>query len=65
MPLSMLVFGPVADRLSVQAVMILTGIILTVAVLGILAIQLARRSLHTTASLPARPGALGSGSWSA
>ncbi|NYJ03549.1 DHA3 family macrolide efflux protein-like MFS transporter [Nocardioides thalensis] len=37
MPLSMVVFGPLADRIAVESVMVLAGVLLLVAVLGMLA----------------------------
>ncbi|MFI2485969.1 MFS transporter [Promicromonospora kroppenstedtii] len=53
MPLSMVVFGPLADQFSVQALLVLAGVLL-VAVLGaILAFPGARRSLGQVDAAPA------------
>ncbi|MGH3353676.1 MAG: MFS transporter [Nocardioides sp.] len=45
MPVSMIVFGPLADRFAVESVMILAGVLLLVCVLGMFAAGGARRSL--------------------
>lgn len=47
MPVSMIVFGPLADRFAVESVMVLAGVLLLVCVLGMLAVGAARRSLAT------------------
>ncbi|MDR7309701.1 DHA3 family macrolide efflux protein-like MFS transporter [Nocardioides luteus] len=47
MPVSMIVFGPLADRFTVESVMILAGILLLVCLLGVLTLAGARRSLAT------------------
>ncbi|MFE7507189.1 MFS transporter [Promicromonospora sp. NPDC057488] len=55
MPLSMVVFGPLADQFSVEALLILAGVLL-VAVLGaILAFPGARRSLAQVDAAPEAP----------
>jgi DHA3 family macrolide efflux protein-like MFS transporter len=45
MPLSMVVFGPLADRYSVESLLILAGVLLVAVLGGILAVPAARRSL--------------------
>ncbi|NGN91880.1 MFS transporter [Nocardioides sp. KC13] len=45
MPLSMVVFGPLADQFSVESLLVLAGFLLFLVVAGILAIPGARRSL--------------------
>lgn len=45
MPLSMVVFGPLADQFSVESLLVLAGVLLFLMVAGILAIPGARRSL--------------------
>ncbi|GAB4085164.1 MFS transporter [Myceligenerans cantabricum] len=45
MPLSMVVFGPLADRFSVESLLIVAGLLLFVVVATILAVPSARRSL--------------------
>jgi DHA3 family macrolide efflux protein-like MFS transporter len=45
MPLSMVVFGPLADQYSVQSLLILAGVLLVVVLGAILAVPAARRSL--------------------
>ncbi|MEI7055352.1 MFS transporter [Nocardioides sp. CCNWLW239] len=45
MPLSMVVFGPLADQFSVESLLVLAGLLLFLVVAGILAIPGARRSL--------------------
>lgn len=45
MPLSMVVFGPLADRFSVESLLVVAGLLLFVVVGAILAVPAARRSL--------------------
>ncbi|MFD7076546.1 MFS transporter [Nocardioides sp. NPDC059952] len=47
MPVSMIVFGPLADRFAVESVMVLAGILLLGCLVGMLALGGARRSLAT------------------
>ncbi|MER7560295.1 MFS transporter [Nocardioides sp. NPDC126508] len=47
MPVSMIVFGPLADRFAVESVMVLAGMLLLVCLVGMLALGAARRSLAT------------------
>ncbi|MFJ3407180.1 MFS transporter [Promicromonospora sp. NPDC090134] len=62
MPLSMVVFGPLADQFSVEALLVLAGVLL-VAVLGaILAFPGARRSLAQVDAAPEAPAAASEGS---
>ena len=56
MPLSMVVFGPLADRFSVESLLGIAGILLAVFVAAILAIPTARRSLAQIATAPAPAG---------
>jgi DHA3 family macrolide efflux protein-like MFS transporter len=45
MPLSMVVFGPLADRFSVQVLLVVAGVLLVAFVAAVLAVPAARRSL--------------------
>lgn len=54
MPLSMVVFGPLADRYSVQALLILAGVLLVVVLGSILLVPGARRSLAQVDVAPAQ-----------
>ncbi|MFD4328004.1 MFS transporter [Nocardioides sp. NPDC058538] len=47
MPVSMIVFGPLADRFAVESVMVLAGVLLLGSLIGMLALGSARRSLAT------------------
>ncbi|HEY9354326.1 MAG TPA: MFS transporter, partial [Nocardioides sp.] len=47
MPVSMIVFGPLADRFAVESVMVLAGVLLLGCLVGMLALGSARRSLAT------------------
>ncbi|MBG6097656.1 MFS transporter [Nocardioides luteus] len=47
MPVSMIVFGPLADRFAVESVMVLAGVLLLGCLIGMLALAGARRSLAT------------------
>lgn len=47
MPVSMIVFGPLADRFAVESVMVLAGLLLLGCLVGMLALGSARRSLAT------------------
>lgn len=47
MPVSMIVFGPLADRFAVESVMVLAGVLLLGCLIGMLALGSARRSLAT------------------
>lgn len=47
MPVSMIVFGPLADRFAVESVMVLAGVLLLGCLIGMLALGAARRSLAT------------------
>jgi DHA3 family macrolide efflux protein-like MFS transporter len=49
MPLSMVVFGPLADRFSVEALLVVAGALLVAFVAGLLAVPSARRSLAQVA----------------
>ncbi|MCP2264070.1 MFS transporter [Promicromonospora thailandica] len=52
MPLSMVVFGPLADRFSVEALLVLAGVLLVVVLAAILAFPGARRSLAQVDAAP-------------
>jgi len=52
MPLSMVVFGPLADRFSVESLLILAGVLLVVVLGAILAFPSARRSLAQVDTAP-------------
>jgi DHA3 family macrolide efflux protein-like MFS transporter len=54
MPLSMVVFGPLADRYSVQVLLVVAGALLALFVVGVLSVPSARRSLAAIAR-PAEP----------
>ncbi|WP_275003694.1 MFS transporter [Promicromonospora iranensis] len=56
MPLSMVVFGPLADRYSVQTLLVLAGILLVVVLGAILALPAARRSLAQVDTAPEPAG---------
>ncbi|MEU6137824.1 MFS transporter [Nocardioides sp. NPDC047086] len=47
MPVSMIVFGPLADRFAVESVMVLAGVLLLGCLVGMLALGAARRPLAT------------------
>lgn len=49
MPASMLVFGPLADRFSVESLLVVAGILLLAFMAGLLAVPSARRSIQTIA----------------
>lgn len=53
MPLSMVVFGPLADQFSVEALLVLAGILLVAVLAAILAFPAARRSLAQVDEPPA------------
>lgn len=55
MPLSMVVFGPLADRFSVESLLILAGVLLVVVLAAILAFPGARRSLAEVDAAPETP----------
>ncbi|MFI2363529.1 MFS transporter [Promicromonospora sp. NPDC019610] len=55
MPLSMVVFGPLADQFSVEALLILAGVLLVVVLGAILAFPGARRSLAQVDAAPSVP----------
>jgi DHA3 family macrolide efflux protein-like MFS transporter len=52
MPLSMVVFGPLADQFSVESLLVLAGILLVVVLGTILAVPAARRSLAQVDTAP-------------
>ncbi|MFD2025327.1 MFS transporter [Promicromonospora aerolata] len=52
MPLSMVVFGPLADQFSVQSLLVLAGVLLVVVLGTILAVPAARRSLAQVDTAP-------------
>jgi DHA3 family macrolide efflux protein-like MFS transporter len=56
MPLSMVVFGPLADRYSVQSLLVLAGVLLVVVLGAILALPAARRSLAQVDTAPEPAG---------
>lgn len=49
MPASMLVFGPLADRFSVESLLVVAGVLLLVFMAGLLSVPAARRSLRRIA----------------
>jgi DHA3 family macrolide efflux protein-like MFS transporter len=55
MPLSMVVFGPLADQYSVESLLILAGALLVAVLGGILAVPAARRSLAQVDVAPEAP----------
>ncbi|GAB2503148.1 MFS transporter [Promicromonospora xylanilytica] len=59
MPLSMVVFGPLADQFSVQSLLILAGVLLVVVLGAILAVPAARRSLAQVDQAPESADAAG------
>lgn len=52
MPLSMVVFGPLADQFSVESLLILAGVLLVAVLVAILAVPGARRSLAQVDAAP-------------
>ncbi len=52
MPLSMVVFGPLADQFSVESLLVLAGVLLVVVLVAILAVPGARRSLAQVDAAP-------------
>jgi len=57
MPLSMVVFGPLADRYSVQVLLVVAGALLVAFIAAVLSVPSARRSLAAIAR-PAEPAAM-------
>lgn len=57
MPLSMVAFGPLADRYAVETLLVVAGALLTAFVLVVLAIPTARRSLAAVSRPVAAPDA--------
>lgn len=65
MPLSMVVFGPLADRFSVESLLVVAGVLLVAFVAGLLAVPSARRSLAEVARPTPQPeGAVDGGAGS-
>jgi DHA3 family macrolide efflux protein-like MFS transporter len=58
MPLSMVVFGPLADRFSVQALLVIAGVLLVAFVAALVAVPAARRSLAAIARPPVQEPAV-------
>jgi DHA3 family macrolide efflux protein-like MFS transporter len=58
MPLSMVVFGPLADRFSVQALLVVAGVLLVAFVAALVAVPAARRSLAAIARPPVQEPAV-------
>jgi DHA3 family macrolide efflux protein-like MFS transporter len=61
MPLSMVVFGPLADQFSVQSLLVLAGVLLVVVLATILAVPAARRSLAQVDKAPEQDAATAGG----